>query len=476
MASTLKMQLRASERQTITAEPLNRSTFAPYGTVVENPCPGIHPASTAAASLPSNASPANDGTAIQYRDVSPVTNLYQGSSAKPRMSIFACATHDANTSPLAIPALERHPFTTQTFIPISSAATTYLVVVCPCQSPQKGDDDGVRLPRWRGMPDLRGLRAFVASASQAVTYAAGTWHAPMMALGSHGQRLDFVVVQFASGVADEDCQLAKIQHLYARFRAEHAAQSRQALLSPGYSGLLIDEYLVNLERRPGFRDGRHCLVFWARPPIHTLRLAEELQRRLRLVAPNAWMMPTYRMHLTTLEMAFSKTADEIAALVARVRPEAERIASYTYSHRARLVKPAVAYDLKGFAVSWVTAAGETVATSNEDGHVDDAFTYHHLRRDVYDLVQGTGVEVASRYQVPGAHVTLGRFLDDEDHDTVEKRQTWAAAVDDINRWLEAEVWGTPDGEWIVGQEKGLDFRAGTLWYGGGRTIVMGEGF
>lgn len=60
------------------------------------------------------------------------------------------------------------------------------------------------------MPDLRGLRAFVASASQAVTYEAGTWHAPMMALGSEGQRLDFVVVQFASGVADEDCQLVRL--------------------------------------------------------------------------------------------------------------------------------------------------------------------------------------------------------------------------------------------------------------------------
>ncbi|KAF4584083.1 ureidoglycolate hydrolase [Ophiocordyceps camponoti-floridani] len=207
MASRLKMQVRASERQTITAEALRPSTFAPFGSVIENPCPSIHPSSTAAASLPSNASPANDGTAIQYRNVSPMTNLHQGSAAKPRMSIFACATHDADAGPLAIPALERHPFTTQTFIPISSPASAYLVVVCPCRAPE---DDDVRLPRWRGMPDLRGLRAFVASASQAVTYEAGTWHAPMMALGSEGQRLDFVVVQFASGVADEDCQLVRL--------------------------------------------------------------------------------------------------------------------------------------------------------------------------------------------------------------------------------------------------------------------------
>jgi hypothetical protein len=28
----------------------------------------------------------------------------------------------------------------------------------------------------------------------------------------------------------------------------------------------------------------------------------------------------------------------------------------------------------------------------------------------------------------------------------------------------------------VGQEKGLDCRQGTLWYGGGETIRIGKGF
>ena len=41
---------------------------------------------------------------------------------------------------------------------------------------------------------------------QAVTYGAGTWHAPMVALGEKGTAVDFVVVQFANGVAVEDCQ------------------------------------------------------------------------------------------------------------------------------------------------------------------------------------------------------------------------------------------------------------------------------
>lgn len=37
-----------------------------------------------------------------------------------------------------------------------------------------------------------------------MTYSAGTWHAPMVVVGE--QRVDFVVTQFANGVADEDCQ------------------------------------------------------------------------------------------------------------------------------------------------------------------------------------------------------------------------------------------------------------------------------
>ncbi|KAF3345269.1 Signal recognition particle 68 kDa protein [Verticillium dahliae VDG2] len=40
----------------------------------------------------------------------------------------------------------------------------------------------------------------------AVTYGAGTWHAPMVALGPQGTSVEFVVTQFANGVADEDCQ------------------------------------------------------------------------------------------------------------------------------------------------------------------------------------------------------------------------------------------------------------------------------
>ena len=198
-------------------------------------------------------------------------------------------------------------------------------------------------------------------------------------------------------------------------------------------------------------------------------------------------MPVHRMHMTTLELAFSKTPPEIAALVDTLRPALPSVTSHTHRHRARLVKPIISHDLSAFAVSFLPANGEehvSPSPTQPDVPADsvvqgDAYTYHHLRRDVFDGVQAAGVSVSSRYQVPSAHITLGRFLVEDDHDTPEKRQRWVDAVDGINAWLEKEVWdgrGEFVGEWVVGQERGLDARSGVLWYGGGRSILTGEGF
>lgn len=58
------------------------------------------------------------------------------------------------------------------------------------------------------MPDLNNIQAFIARGDQAVTYNAGTWHAPMVVLGE--KPIDFVVVQYANGVANDDCQEVEI--------------------------------------------------------------------------------------------------------------------------------------------------------------------------------------------------------------------------------------------------------------------------
>ncbi|KAI1814163.1 60S ribosomal protein L44 [Poronia punctata] len=283
---------------------------------------------------------------------------------------------------------------------------------------------------------------------------------------------------------------AEIQELYAVHRTRRNAQQREKFLAPDFRELIIDPYLLRLENpdlEPGFRDTRYCMTFWGRPPIHVLELAQAIQKRLQSVAPNVWLMPLHRMHITTLEIAFSRTAEEIEEIKEALKPSIPAIANYTYRHRARLVKPMVSYDLSAFAVSFLPAAGEPVispppvAPDNADVlKQGDTYTYHHLRRDMWDQAKMAGIVVGSRYIVPSAHITLGRYLTHDDHATPEQRKRWVDAIDDVNRWLESEVWGRADseviGEWIVGQEKGLDVRVGTLWYGGGRTVLLGEGF
>ena len=116
--------------------------------------------------------------------------------------------------------LERHPFTTQTFSPLDLSSQShaggqeepkFLVVVAPTLKGHTATATVVKNGKKENVtiqdpPDLKNVKAFVARGHQAVTYGAGTWHAPMVVVGN--RRVDFLVVQFMNGVADEDVQEA----------------------------------------------------------------------------------------------------------------------------------------------------------------------------------------------------------------------------------------------------------------------------
>lgn len=136
------------------------------------------------------------------------------SSGKPLLSVFSCFPRKLNQDgDFDVQVVERHPFTTQTFAPLGLAAndpdTWFLVIVAPSLPDPllATTSSGARVEIDRP-PDLLNLKAFVAHGGQAVTYGPGTWHAPMVVLGR--QRVDFVVTQFVSGVAEEDCQEVSI--------------------------------------------------------------------------------------------------------------------------------------------------------------------------------------------------------------------------------------------------------------------------
>jgi len=205
----------------IEVEPLTQKAFAQFGTVIQNPT-----RNPSAWSKRPESVLANQGSATKFLHVSLFNNHYdQAPSHKPAksvMNMFTCSPRNLESTPgsdetyFRVSILERHPYTPQTFIPMGLAAsdmkTAYLVIVAPTLSsdsepsrPSAMDDlpEGFR-PKGVGLPDLHRLRAFIADGSMSVTYGPGTWHAPMVVLGR--QEIDFVVVQYANGVGDDDCQ------------------------------------------------------------------------------------------------------------------------------------------------------------------------------------------------------------------------------------------------------------------------------
>jgi ureidoglycolate lyase len=140
------------------AEPLTAEAFAPYGDVLEAPTdPGR-----------------------RYVDGG-LSNQRTGAATS--LSISTIAPTDARD--LRTDMLERHAFSSQTFLPLS--VSRYLVIVAP-------DAAG-------GGPDGSRARAFVARAGQGITYHAGTWHHGMTVLDRPAQ---FAVLMWRDGSSGDE--------------------------------------------------------------------------------------------------------------------------------------------------------------------------------------------------------------------------------------------------------------------------------
>lgn len=198
-------------------------------------------------------------------------------------------------------------------------------------------------------------------------------------------------------------------------------------------------------------------------------------------------MPQDCLHITVLEVTHSKKAEEIKQLVDQIRDRVPAMTDYTFDHRARLTKPLIGFDASALALSFVPAAGEGLLPGRTAE--DDAFTYHHLRRDIFRLCSDAGLEVDSRYVVPSSHLTIGRFIDSKDFADANgspdplKMKLFIEKIEEINSWLEKEFWPEHNGDKIpsggefnIGEEKGLNCRMGTLWYGGGESVHRGKGY
>ncbi|KAL3486680.1 RNA ligase/cyclic nucleotide phosphodiesterase [Aspergillus germanicus] len=276
----------------------------------------------------------------------------------------------------------------------------------------------------------------------------------------------------------------ELQRLYETHRTNRNNQQRGKILSETFPGWSIDDILARLDgpsKEAGFVDPRNCLVIWARPPPAVREVIRFVQDELKSVAPELWLMPLENLHTTVLEVAHSRTEEEIEDLVKTLQSSTEvtssQIASYPISHQSRLVKPMVSFDSAALALSFAPAAGEGASTGETD-----EYSYHNLRGDIWDLVRRAGLPVASRYVVPSAHLTIARFISQGGFavgDEVDRARvkSFVDKIEEINRRLEAEYWPRSDGavpaggEWDVGRE-GLVLRRGRVWYGGGEDVPL----
>ena len=137
--------------QSLRPEPLTRATFAAFGDVIE--------AGDAFDLI-------NSGTTRQYRKLTEIDVSADG--GRTQVSLYRVVPYEL---PLAIAMLERHPLSSQLFMPLNAAP--FLVVVAP---------PGERV-------DPKSVHAFVTNGAQGVNYRRGTWHHPVIALANPTQFL-----------------------------------------------------------------------------------------------------------------------------------------------------------------------------------------------------------------------------------------------------------------------------------------------
>ena len=153
--------------------PLTAEVFKPFGDVIQ-------------ASDNARHFSINQGYAERFDKLALVDANDLGGQAA--ISVFRAK---ARPLPIELSVLEKHPLGSQAFMPMSGHS--YLVVVAP------GDEQ----------PDVDKVQCFLASATQGVNYAKGTWHHPLLALHDG----DFLVVDRSGATGDMNCVEFSLQDL-----------------------------------------------------------------------------------------------------------------------------------------------------------------------------------------------------------------------------------------------------------------------
>lgn len=139
----------------LTVKPLTPSDFEPFGDVIEVDENHHH-------------YPINNDTTERYHELAKVDVLEKG--GRPLINIFRGQPF---TLPIQIKLMERHPLSSQAFIPLTK--TPYLIIVAGKENELCADQ----------------LQTFISRGQQGVNYHRGVWHHPLLSLEKVS---DFLVI------------------------------------------------------------------------------------------------------------------------------------------------------------------------------------------------------------------------------------------------------------------------------------------
>lgn len=148
----------------IKIDPLTSAAFAPFGAVIEAP---------------------SDPGRVYFDE----TLINRRPSAQPSVSLVK---RDPSAVPLDAIIMERHPFSSQTFVALD--AVSWLVLVAPHAA--------------SGGPDMAHARAFLPSPSQGITFGADVWHHPLTVFDRPGR---FAIFMWRDGTTGDE-EFFKLDH------------------------------------------------------------------------------------------------------------------------------------------------------------------------------------------------------------------------------------------------------------------------
>lgn len=142
----------------IVAQELTQEAFEPYGHVITAPL---------------------DKGRLTY------SNALETRSPTARASFWLSRAEQQNRFPLTVTRMERHRFSSQTFVALKPQE--WLVLVAP------GNDVD--------RPDMKKAQAFIARPGQGVSYRANTWHHPLTLLDASAE---FAVIMWLDGNENDE--------------------------------------------------------------------------------------------------------------------------------------------------------------------------------------------------------------------------------------------------------------------------------